>query len=196
MALVVLDRDGVINQDSEHFIRSLQDWQPIAGSLDAIARLSSAGFDVTVATNQSGVGRSYRNLEQLEAIHDALRREVCARGGRIRGIFYCPHLPEDGCGCRKPATGLLSAIESDLGQSLRGAPFIGDSLRDLQAARSHGCQPVLVRTGKGEHTLQALRSGRAAISDPGNIPVYPDLSVATDALLAEYVAKGDGSADR
>ena len=109
MGVLVLDRDGVINEDSEHFIRSLRDWHPIPGSLDAIARLSRAGFDITVATNQSGLGRGYFGVDQLEAIHDKLRLEVESRGGSIRGIFSCPHLPGDGCRCRKPATGMLSA---------------------------------------------------------------------------------------
>lgn len=183
MPLLILDRDGVINQDSEDYIRSLDDWRPITGSLEAIADLSRAGYRVAVATNQSGLARGYFTLDQLEEIHARLCREVEELGGEIQGIFYCPHLPGEGCGCRKPATGLLSAIESELGETLYGAPFIGDSLKDLQAARACGCRPILVRTGKGEKTLVKLRSPSPDISDPLAIPVYPDLATAAAALL-------------
>jgi D-glycero-D-manno-heptose 1,7-bisphosphate phosphatase len=183
MPLLILDRDGVINQDSEDFIRSLDDWHPISGSLEAIADLSRAGYRIAVATNQSGLGRGYFTRSQLEEIHASLCREVEALGGEIQGIFYCPHLPGDACGCRKPATGLLSAIESELGETLLGAPCIGDSLRDLQAARACGCRPILVRTGNGEETLAKLHSRSPEISDPLAIPVYPDLATAAAALL-------------
>ena len=193
MPLLILDRDGVINQDSDRYIRSPDDWQPIPGSLDAIARLSRGGYDIAVATNQSGLGRGYFSLTQLEAIHARLCQEVEARGGRIKGIFFCPHLPEDSCRCRKPATGLLSAIEAEFGESPRGAPFIGDSLKDLQAAREYGCAPILVRTGKGETTLAELRSGRADIAAADSIPVYPDLAAAARELLFDCARKGDRS---
>jgi D-glycero-D-manno-heptose 1,7-bisphosphate phosphatase len=191
MPLLILDRDGVINQDSERFIRSLDDWHPIPGSLDAIARLSRGGYDIAVATNQSGLGRGYIDLDDLEAIHARLCQQVAARGGEIRGIFYCPHRPEDGCDCRKPATGLLSEIEATLETNPRGCPFVGDSLRDLQAARAFGCDPVLVRTGKGEATLRQLQSGEVDLPEAESIPVYPDLAAAVPALLAGYARKGD-----
>ena len=191
MPLLVLDRDGVINEDSEDYIRGLADFHPIPGSLDAIARLSRAGFGIVVATNQSGLSRGLFSQRDLEAIHARLRREVEARGGSIIGIFYCPHLPEDACHCRKPGTGLLVAIERELGESLRGAPFIGDSLKDLQAALAFGCQPVLVRTGKGEGTLAKLESTDSGIPEPDTIPVYRDLAAAADALLARCAPKGD-----
>jgi D-glycero-D-manno-heptose 1,7-bisphosphate phosphatase len=191
MRLLVLDRDGVINEDSENYIRGLADWHPIPGSLDAIARLSRAGFGIVVATNQSGLSRGLFSQQDLEAIHARLCREVEARGGRISGIFYCPHLPEDACHCRKPGTGLLVAIERELGESLRGAPFIGDSLKDLQAALAFGCQPVLVRTGKGEGTLATLESTDGGIPEPVTIPVYRDLAAAADALLARCAQKSD-----
>ncbi len=191
MPLLVLDRDGVINEDSEDYIRCLSDWRPIPGSLDAIAQLSRAGLDIAIATNQSGLGRGYFDLEQMQAIHHQLREEVLARGGKIAGIFYCPHLPEDACDCRKPATGLLSAIETEMGTSPRGCPFVGDSLRDLQAARAFGCDPVLVRTGKGEITLRQLQSGDVDLPRPDSIPVYTDLAAAVPSLLAGYARKGD-----
>ncbi len=192
MPLLILDRDGVINEDSEDYIRCLSDWRPIPGSLDAIARLCRAGFEIAIATNQSGLGRGYFDRDQLEAIHQQLRREVTARGGQVAGIFYCPHLPEDGCDCRKPATGLLSAIEAELATSAHGCPFVGDSLRDLEAARAFGCDPILVRTGKGEQTLRQLRSGEADLPGAESIPVYPDLAAAVPSLLASYARKGDG----
>jgi len=186
--LIILDRDGVINEDSREYIRSLADWRPIAGSLEAMAALSAAGYRLAIATNQSGLGRGYFGLDDLEAIHDELRRRVEALGGKIDGIFYCPHTPADRCGCRKPATGLLAAIEQALGVSPRGAPFIGDSLRDLQAASAFGCIPTLVRTGKGRAAELALRSDNCDIPDPDDIPVYDDLASAARALLDDQPA--------
>lgn len=192
MALLILDRDGVINEDSDDYIRSLADWRPLAGSMEAIAALSRAGYTIAIATNQSGLSRGYFSLDALEAIHAQLRAQVEELGGHIAGIFYCPHLPEKGCTCRKPATGLLQAMEAELGESATGAIFVGDSLKDLQAARAAGCRPVLVRTGKGEATLAALQSGAAELDDPRNIPVYADLAAAAQAILLETPApKGD-----
>lgn len=192
MALLILDRDGVINEDSDDYIRSLADWRPLTGSMEAIAALSRAGYTIAIATNQSGLGRGYFSLDALEAIHAQLRAQVEELGGHIAGIFYCPHLPEEGCTCRKPATGLLQAMEAELGKSAMGAIFVGDSLKDLQAARAAGCLPVLVRTGKGEATLAALQSGTTELDDPLNIPVYADLAAAARAILLETPApKGD-----
>jgi D-glycero-D-manno-heptose 1,7-bisphosphate phosphatase len=190
--LVVLDRDGVINEDSDEYVCSLADWQPIPGSIEAIAALSQAGYTIAVATNQSGLGRGYFGLEELEAIHASLCRRVEERGGHIAGIFYCPHLPGEGCRCRKPATGLLEAIEAELGVSPRGAIFIGDSLKDLQAAQAYGCRPVLVKTGKGRETLSALQSGNTQIADGATIPVFEDLAgAAHEILLLQPVPKSD-----
>jgi D-glycero-D-manno-heptose 1,7-bisphosphate phosphatase len=192
MALLILDRDGVINEDSDDYIRSLADWRPLTGSMEAIAALSRAGYTIAIATNQSGLSRGYFSLDALEAIHAQLRAQVEELGGHIAGIFYCPHLPEEGCTCRKPATGLLQAMEAELGESAMGAIFVGDSLKDLQAARAAGCLPVLVRTGKGEATLAALQSGTTELDDPLNIPVYADLAAAARAILLETPAlKGD-----
>lgn len=183
MALLILDRDGVINEDSVDYIRSPGDWQPIPGSIEAIAAVSRAGFQIAVATNQSALGRGYLSLEDLEAIHAMLCQAVEEEGGRIAGIFYCPHLPNAGCNCRKPATGLLEAIARELGEPLQGAWFIGDSLRDLQAGEAAGCQPVLVKTGSGMGTLRTLRGTRVALKNPGDIPVYENLAAAAAALL-------------
>jgi len=185
MPLIVLDRDGVINEDSGDYIRSVADWRPIPGSLEAIARLSRAGYTIAIATNQSGLGRGYFGIDELEAIHSLLQQQVEELDGHIEGIFYCPHLPEEGCQCRKPATGLLTAIEAELGQSPRGSFFIGDSVKDLQAAKAFGCQPMLVRTGKGNASLAALAEGSAAVAEAAAIPVYDDLAAAVQAILLQ-----------
>ena len=184
MPLLILDRDGVINQDSDHYIRSVKEWLPIPGSIEAIADLSRAGFRIAIATNQSGLGRAYFDLDDLEAIHAKLTLLVEQQGGEIAGIFYCPHLPDAGCGCRKPATGLLESIELELGCSAKNAFFIGDSLKDLQAARAFGCQAVLVKTGKGMDTLARLQSADPGIDRPLEIPVYADLAEAGRQILS------------
>lgn len=191
MPLIVLDRDGVINEDSDAYVRSLADWRPIPGSIAAIAALSKAGFTITVATNQSGLSRGYLGLEDLEAIHDRLREQVDEQGGQIAGIFYCPHLPQEGCSCRKPATGLLEAIETELGESPQGAIFIGDSLKDLQAARAYGCQPMLVKTGKGAVTASALQAGEIALADYQSVPIFDDLAAAAREILLQLPASKD-----
>ncbi|HSB95960.1 MAG TPA: D-glycero-beta-D-manno-heptose 1,7-bisphosphate 7-phosphatase [Spongiibacteraceae bacterium] len=179
--LVILDRDGVINEDSDAFVKSLAEWHPLPGSIDAIARLSQHGFSVAVATNQSGLGRGLFGLDDLEAIHERLNELVEAAGGQIAGIFYCPHTPEDNCACRKPKVGLIDAIERELEQTAQGAWLIGDSKRDLQAGISKGCIPVLVLTGKGAATRDQL-----AADDTGtwrDLRVYADLPAAADALI-------------
>ncbi len=180
--LVILDRDGVINEDSAEFIKTIDEWHPIAGSIDAIARLSRHGFTVAVATNQSGLGRGLFTLDDLEAMHQRLCEMVETAGGHIAGIFYCPHTPEDLCDCRKPKSGLIDAIEREFNQSARGAWVIGDSLRDLEAGLSKHCVPVLVLTGKGSATQIKLRGS----SDPQwhDLKVFPDLAAAADALIA------------
>ncbi len=184
MPLVILDRDGVINQDSDQYIRCSADWQPIPGSMEAIAALSQAGYRIAVATNQSGLSRGYFSLDDLAAIHAKLCQQVESLGGEVAGIFYCPHLPEEGCSCRKPATGLLSAIELELGEPAAGAWFIGDSLKDLQAAQSFGCTPILVKTGSGKITLNTLQSDAPGVDSPLAIAVYADLAAAATALLS------------
>lgn len=180
--LVILDRDGVINADSSEFIKSLDEWQPLPGSIPAIARLCRAGFRVAVATNQSGVGRGMIAPAALAAIHRELERLVAAAGGEIAGIFWCPHVPDDHCDCRKPKTGLFRRIASQFATALAGIPAIGDSLRDLEAALAAGCRPILVRTGNGAATAQALTTH----PDPrlrGTL-VLDDLATAADFLIA------------
>lgn len=177
MKLIILDRDGVINEDSDAYIKSPEEWVPIPGSLEAIARLNRAGWTVAVATNQSGVGRGLYDLATLDRIHARMNAALAAAGGHIEALYYCPHTPEDHCTCRKPLPGLLESIARDFGVSLAGVPAIGDSLRDLQAAVAVGARPILVRTGKGERTLTNPDL-------PTDIPIYPDLAAAVTALLA------------
>jgi D-glycero-D-manno-heptose 1,7-bisphosphate phosphatase len=151
--LIILDRDGVINADSDNYIKSPDEWRPIPGSLEAIAKLTHLGWHVAVATNQSGVERGLFDIDVLHAIHNKMTTEVAAKGGRIDAIFFCPHAPSSGCNCRKPAPGLLLDIAARYGRSLKGVHSVGDSLRDLQAAAAMECQPWLVLTGKGQKTL-------------------------------------------
>ena len=183
MNTVILDRDGVINQDSDDYVKSAAEWLPLPGSIAAIARLSQVGLRVAVATNQSGLARGMFDEAALAAMHDKMRDLVEQAGGQINGVFYCPHGPEAGCKCRKPATGMLQQIQQELaaplGKTLAGCWFIGDSLRDLQAAHCFGCQPVLVRTGNGMATEAKLPE-----SDIPNVLVYHNLAAAADALLA------------
>lgn len=153
MKLLILDRDGVINQDSDAYIKSLDEWIPIPGSIEAIAQLSKAGWTVAVATNQSGIARGYYSLATLYAMHARLRELVAAQGGEVGLIVYCPHGPDDGCDCRKPRPGMLRTIANHYAVDLAGVWFVGDSKGDLEAARAVDAQPVLVRTGKGEQTL-------------------------------------------
>jgi D-glycero-D-manno-heptose 1,7-bisphosphate phosphatase len=152
MKLIILDRDGVINYDSDQFIKSPQEWRPIEGSLEAIALLNQFGWRVVVATNQSGVGRGLFDMDTLAAIHEKMHRSLAQTGGRIDAIFFCPHAADSKCACRKPKPGMLLEIASRFNVDLADVPVVGDSLRDLQAADAAGAQPVLVRTGKGTRT--------------------------------------------
>ena len=153
LKLLILDRDGVINHDSDAYIKSVEEWLPLPGSIEAIAQLSKAGWTVAVATNQSGIARGYYDLAVLEAMHEHLRELVAEQGGEVGLIVYCPHGPDDGCDCRKPKPGMLKAIAEHYAVPLAGVWFVGDSLGDLEAAKAVDCQPVLVKTGKGEKTL-------------------------------------------
>ena len=155
MKLIILDRDGVINVESPNFIKSPAEWLPISGSLEAIALLNQNGFRVVVATNQSGVGRGLYDMATLNAIHDKMHRAVNQVGGRIDAVFYCPHIADADCDCRKPKPGMIDEIGRRFGVHLAGIPAVGDSLRDLQSYAATGCQPILVRTGKGNATLEA-----------------------------------------
>jgi D-glycero-D-manno-heptose 1,7-bisphosphate phosphatase len=153
--LVILDRDGTINQDSDQYIKSPAEWKPIPGSLEAIARLTQGGWRVAVATNQSGLSRGLFDMSTLNAIHAEMHRAVGQAGGRIDAIFFCPHAADSNCECRKPKPGLLHEIASRFGVELEGVPMIGDSLRDVTAAAAAGAQPWLVLTGNGRKTRDA-----------------------------------------
>lgn len=177
MKLIILDRDGVINFDSDQFIKSPDEWKPIPGSLEAIARLTREGWRVVVATNQSGLARGLFEMATLNAIHAKMHKAVAQAGGRIEAVFYCPHSAEMDCDCRKPRPGLLDEIASRYGRDLHDVPAVGDSLRDLLAAASVGARPLLVKTGKGRKTL-------AAGGLPENTPVFDDLNEAVDYLLS------------
>ena len=173
--LVILDRDGVINKDCAQFVRSPEQWQPIAGSLDAIVRLRRGGYRVAVATNQSGIARGLLDIAGLEAIHAQMQAMLRECGCELDLIVFCPHGPDEGCACRKPRPGLLQQISTGLRMSLQGVPFVGDSPRDLEAARAAGCTPVLVRTGNG---LRTERDG----ADQGAM-TFDDLAAFADAWL-------------
>ena len=176
MKLVVLDRDGTINHDSERFIKSPAEWKPIKGSLEAIARLTHAGWRVVVATNQSGIARGLFDVATLNAIHDAMHRAAAQAGWRIDAIFFCPHAADADCECRKPKPGMLHEIAARLNVELGDVPVIGDSLRDMQAAAAAGARPILVLTGKGRKT-------RDAGGLPEGTQVFADL-----AAVAEHLA--------
>ena len=152
MKLVILDRDGVINHDSDQYIKSPAEWRPIAGSIEAIARLNQNGYRIAVATNQAGIGRGLFDMATLNAINDKMMELVFRQGGRIDALFFCPHTAAEDCNCRKPRTGMLEEIAARFHTELKGVPFVGDSLKDLQAAEAVGGQPILVLTGKGEKT--------------------------------------------
>ncbi|MFT7246279.1 MAG: D-glycero-D-manno-heptose 1,7-bisphosphate phosphatase [Candidatus Azotimanducaceae bacterium] len=156
MQIVVLDRDGVINVDSADYIKSADEWLPLPGSIDAIAMISQKGYTVYVATNQAGLARGLFSSVDLHQMHQKLMSLVVAAGGHIEGIFFCPHHPDEGCRCRKPNPGLLEQIAESAKASLTDQPFVGDSLKDIQAAIAIGAKPVLVRTGNGKNTETKL----------------------------------------
>ena len=186
--LIILDRDGVINEDSDHYIRSAEDWHPIPGSIEAIAQLSKANYQIAVATNQSGLARGYFQHEDLEAMHQKLTQLVEQQGGKLAGIYFCPHGPDDHCDCRKPKPGMIIQILKDLQQPAETTWVVGDSLRDLQAGLQAGCKTALVKTGKGQRTLD---TGALKPSEPdsshelNNSPVFSNLKAFTAALLKE-----------
>ncbi len=183
MKLLILDRDGVINEDSDHYIKTVDEWQPIPGSIEAIAKLSKAGFGIYIATNQSGLGRGLFSQQDLDAMHAKLSELLAREGGLLAGIFYCPHRPEDNCICRKPSPGLLQQIAADANSSLLNVPVVGDSLRDLQAAVAMACQPILVKTGKGAKTLATLRAANSPLLQ--QLPIFDSLAQVADSLLKQ-----------
>lgn len=176
MKLVILDHNGVINRSSETFIKTPDEWHPIPGSLEAIARLTHSGYHVVTATNQSGIGRGLFDMVTFNAINDKMYKALAQVGGRIDAIFFCPHTSTDKCHCRKPETGMFEEIMQRFGTDLKNVPTIGDALRDLQAADAAGALPILVLTGKGKST-----------SKQDNLPprtlIYADLAEAVDTIV-------------
>ncbi len=177
--LVILDRDGVINRDSDEFVKSADEWVPLPGSIETIASLSSAGYTIAVASNQSGLARGLFDEDAMAAMHDKLRNLVAAAGGRVDHIVVCPHSSDDNCNCRKPKPGMYLQIAAHFGVSLQGVPVIGDSLRDLEAATATGAQPMLVRTGNGTTTEELLTDELALV------PVFDDLAAAALHILSD-----------
>lgn len=177
MPYVMLDRDGVINQDSDAYIKSPEEWKPIPGSLEAIALLNENGYTVVVITNQSGLGRGLYNRETLSRIHDKMHQSVETAGGKIESIYLCPHHPVEGCKCRKPKPGLLKDFANDKQVELKNMPFVGDSLKDIEAAIAVDAKPMLVKTGQGGKTL----ANNPSIS----VPVFENLYDA-----AKYIVSG------
>jgi D-glycero-D-manno-heptose 1,7-bisphosphate phosphatase len=181
MKLVILDRDGTINEDRDDYVKSIDEWVPVPGALEAIARLNHAGWHTVIATNQSGLARGLFDMAALNAIHARMNRELGALGGRIDAVFFCPHGPDDGCRCRKPLPGLFEMIGERYGVDLGEAHLVGDSLRDLQAGVSVGCSPHLVRTGKGAR-LDAAQLDELLREVPAT-RVHADLAAFAHALI-------------
>jgi D-glycero-D-manno-heptose 1,7-bisphosphate phosphatase len=179
MKLVILDRDGTINVDSDEFIKSPDEWQPLPGALEAIARLNHAGWHIAVASNQSGLGRGLFDVASLNAIHQKMHKAVASMGGRIDAVFYCPHTPDEGCQCRKPLPGLFEQIGERFGVDLKATPVVGDTPRDLQAGVAVGCQPHLVLTGKAA----SLRGQALPAEYPAHTVVHEDLAAFADWLI-------------
>lgn len=179
--LVILDRDGVINADSKEFIKSPEEWHPIHGSLEAIVKLNQAGYSVAVATNQSGIGRGLFDEAMLARIHQKMQDHLAKLGGHIDLLLFCPHHPDAHCECRKPKPQLMIDIAAHFKIDLKQTwvPAIGDSLRDLIAAKTAGCEPILVLTGNGKHTLETLPT------DLQTIAIYSDLAAAVGTLLGK-----------
>ena len=176
MKLVILDRDGVINYDSEHYIKSPAEWKPLPGSLEAIAKLTQAGYRVVVATNQSGIGRGLFDMDTLNAIHNKMHRAVQTAGGRIDAVFYCPHPADSLCDCRKPKPGMFERIAACFNTGMANVPAVGDSQRDLEAAAAVSAQPILVLTGKGEKT-------QADNKLPEGTLIFSNLAAAVEHIL-------------
>lgn len=188
MKLVIIDRDGTINEDRDDYVKSVDEWVPIPGSLEAIAQLSQAGWQVVVATNQSGLGRGLFDMAALNAMHARMHRAVTQLGGRIEAVFFCPHTPEDHCQCRKPQPGLFRTIGERFGVPLAGVSMAGDMPRDLLAGAAMGCEPHLVRTGQGA----ALTEGEIAklhAQVPG-LRVHADLAAFADHLVLQDQGRG------
>lgn len=181
MKAIILDRDGVINQDSSEFIKNPDEWIALKGSLEAIAKLKRAGYAVFIVTNQSGVARKLFTVGALTRIHRKMIEAILHHGGEIDAILYCPHGPDDCCECRKPKPGLFMELAERLNLNLSGVPAVGDSIRDLQAAKAAGAKPILVRTGNGQKSAAAISKGQH--EDLGEIESYKSLADYVDHLL-------------
>lgn len=180
MKLVILDRDGTVNEDSPDYVKSADEWTPLAGALEAIARLNHAGWHVVIASNQSGLGRGLFDVATLNAMHAKMHQMLAKFGGRVDAVFFCPHAPEDRCRCRKPEPGLFEQIGERYGIELHGVPMVGDTLNDVIGAMAAGCEPHLVLTGKGE-----VHRGRPLPDQfPKQTQVHNDLAAFADFLLA------------
>jgi D-glycero-D-manno-heptose 1,7-bisphosphate phosphatase len=177
--LVILDRDGTLNHTSDEYIKSPEEWRALPGALEAIGRLNHAGYHVVLATNQSGLGRGLLDVASLNAIHKRMLKQLAAVGGRIDAIFYCPHSAEEACTCRKPLPGLLEQVAERFGIDIQGVPLVGDSLKDMQAAKAAGCVPHLVLTGRSE----SLRGGPLPPTFPEGTQMHVDLNAFVDVLL-------------
>ena len=192
MKLIILDRDGVINQDSPDFIKSPEEWIPIDGSLEAIGRLSQAGYEVVILTNQSGIGRGLISPDMLSQIHVRMLDYIQQHGGKIQIILFCPHHPDEECTCRKPKTGLYKELTKRLNIDLAGTYSVGDSLRDLIAAKSAGASPILVKTGNGRKTVKELKNSKANKNKQqlslDDINVFESLAKFVDALLSDKIS--------
>ena len=180
---LILDRDGVINEDSDAFIKSPVEWQPIPGSLEAIAKLNQAAYRIVVISNQSGIARGLFDLEILAQIHQKLSRLLAKHNGQIEQFYFCPHGPDDHCDCRKPKPGMFSDFANDYNVELAEVYAVGDSIRDLQAAKSAGARAILVRTGKGEQSVLSIAEIDAH-RELKTIPVYRDLAAFAGELLS------------
>ena len=178
MKLVILDRDGVVNYDSDQYIKSPAEWRPIPGSIEAIARLNQSGYRIAIATNQSGIGRGLFDMATLNAINDKMMEMAFRQGGRIDAVFFCPHTAVENCGCRKPKTGMYEEIAARFHTELKGVPCVGDSLKDLQSAEAVGGQPILVLTGKGKLTREGGGMPRKTL-------VFADLAEAARHLVSQ-----------
>lgn len=181
MKLVILDRDGVINEDSDDYIKSPEEFIPIEGSLSAIAQLNHAGYRVVVASNQSGIARGFFDLDTLNRMHDKLHTLLQHEGGHIDAIFFCPHHPEEGCDCRKPKPGMLQEISERFKTDFTDITFIGDSVGDIRAAKAVDVDFMLVKTGKGKRTMKKHKKDNLL----DNIPVFDNLSSAVKQLVSK-----------
>ena len=184
MKLVILDRDGTINEERSDYVKSVDEWVPLPGALKAIARLNHTGWHVVVATNQSGLGRGLYDVSTLNAMHTKMNKLLATEGGRIDAVFYCPHAPHEGCHCRKPAAGLFEQIGERYGLDLNGVPTVGDTARDVVAGVVCGCEPHLVLTGKGE----TYKGRKLPHSFPKGTLVHADLAAFAEFVLAREAA--------